>query len=508
MADFKDAIILKDGVSKPLKEISKNAEKTSDSMRIAQKHAKKLQETYSHGLTGALRRLDAKLSISQAATERFSKRFEHINQLGQKIKSVGQGITVGVTLPVVAAGSEMVKAAADMQSMQQQLSTMLGDEAKGAKMFDDIKQMAAKTPFGTKDLMAATNTMLGFGISEKKVLPIMRQLGDISGGNAERFQSLALAFSQVSSAGKLQGQDLMQMINAGFNPLEAIAKRTGKTVGYWKEQMSKGKVTIKMVEQAMTDATSAGGRFYQMMEKQSKTALGQWSTFQDNLNQVLADFGEIILPKAIKVLQKLSSTLERFNSLSPGTKKTILLIGGFAAVLGPLITICGSLIMGIVKINVGLKALSTITKLSQLALLGWGGVIVIAIAGIIAAIVLLVKNWDKVTAAFKTAGQAIASFWSGLVTKLQGWISQIMGWLDGLLEKLGALAFLIPGLGAIKVGKLIGDKLGSSTTNNSYNNRQSSVVNNNNTTTTTNNYYGNNITPLTGGFYGQLQYVR
>jgi TP901 family phage tail tape measure protein len=80
-----------------------------------------------------------------------------------------------------------------------------------------------------------------------------------------------------------------------------------------------------MVEQAMKDATSEGGRFFGMMEKQSKTALGQWSTFQDNLNMLLAEFGKIILPTAIKGLQKLSSMLEWFNSLSTGTKKTILI---------------------------------------------------------------------------------------------------------------------------------------------------------------------------------------
>jgi tape measure domain-containing protein len=200
--------------------------------------------------------------------------------------------------------------------------------------------------------------MLGFGIAQEKVLPLMSQLGDISGGNADRFQSLALAFSQVSSAGKLQGQDLNQMINAGFNPLESIAKRTGKSVGYWKEQMSKGKVTTQMVEQAMKDATSQGGRFFGMMDKQSKTALGQWSTFQDNLNMLLAEFGKIILPTAISVLQKLSSALERFNSLSEGAKKTILVIGGIAAAIGPVITIVGALIKSVAGLNVALAFLA------------------------------------------------------------------------------------------------------------------------------------------------------
>ena len=257
------------------------------------------------GINKNIEELDKSIKGATVRLENLKKKTENIAKLGNKIKDVGKGMTLGVTLPVVAMGGAMVKAAADIEAMQQQLSTMLGSAEAGGKMFEEIKTMAAKTPFETKDLMAATNTMLGFGIAQEKVLPLMNQLGDISGGNAQRFQSLALAFSQVSSAGKLQGQDLLQMINAGFNPLESIAKRTGKSVGYWKEQMSKGKVTVDMVEQAMKDATSEGGRFFGMMEKQSKTALGQWSTFQDNLNMVLAEFGKIILSTSIELSKNL-----------------------------------------------------------------------------------------------------------------------------------------------------------------------------------------------------------
>lgn len=339
-----------DGITKATNTFNKKVDKSQDSL-------KKWATSFTTPAR-QLENLNGKLKGASVALEHYKSKYEQIGKLGDKIKGIGQGLTVGLTLPIVGLGGAMVKSAADMEAMQQQLSTMLGSEMKGAEMFDKIKVMAAKTPFGTKDLMSATNTMLGFGIAEKKVLPLMQQLGDISGGNADRFQSLALAFSQVSAAGKLQGQDLLQMINAGFNPLEAIAKRTGKTVGYWKEQMSKGAVTVEMVEQAMKDATSEGGRFYQMMEKQSKTALGQWSTFQDNLNQVLADFGQIILPYAIKGLQKLSKSLEWFQGLTDKQKKMILVFGGFLAVLGPILTAFGGLISTVSTLIPLLQAIS------------------------------------------------------------------------------------------------------------------------------------------------------
>lgn len=403
MANFQDTIILRDKVSKTIIKISQSFQK-----------------------------FDSQIGKTTKLLERFEERTKNLKKVGENVRGVGKAFTVGVTLPVLAMGTAMVKAAADIEAMQQQLSTMLGSAEAGGKMFEEIKTMAAKTPFETKDLMAATNTMLGFGIAQEKVLPLMNQLGDISGGNAQRFQSLALAFSQVSSAGKLQGQDLNQMINAGFNPLESIAKRTGKSVGYWKEQMSKGKVTVDMVEQAMKDATSQGGRFFGMMEKQSKTALGQWSTFQDNLNMVLAEFGKIILPTAIKGLQKLSKILEWINGLSPNMKKFVLIVMGIGAAIGPLLLVLGQFVVilsalpkALIGARIGMSLLSKsilgVGK-SLWALLAnpatWGFVAIAAtVWGLIKAIEWLIKKLtilknEKLSASsFKITDDTLA-YWS------------------------------------------------------------------------------------------------
>lgn len=434
MADFKDRFILQDKVSETLINISVGLEK-----------------------------LNGKLEKAQKNIDAFKAKTEKIKAVGENLTNLGGKMTVGVTLPVVAMGGAMVKAAADIESMQQQLETMTGSAEAGGKMFEAIKTMAAKTPFETKDLMKATNTMLGFGIAQEKVLPLMNQLGDISGGNADRFQSLALAFSQVSSAGKLQGQDLNQMINAGFNPLESIAKRTGKSVGYWKEQMSKGKVTTKMVEQAMKDATSQGGRFFGMMEKQSKTALGQWSTFQDNLNMLLAEFGKIILPTAISVLQKLSSALERFNSLSEGTKKTILVIGGIAAAIGPVITVVGALIKSVAGLNVALASLAA-------------NPVVAAITGISVAVVGLLKLVEKLIGALtklKAAKISGKSFNLKSESNLEFWSDE--------KKKLGAKEF---------------NKKYDRSIQKAVKNYDNSQKNSNNATTTNNSTVNNYFTPI------------
>nr|WP_269456685.1 tape measure protein [Vaginimicrobium propionicum] len=145
---------------------------------------------------------------------------------------------------------------------------------------------AARTPFGMEDLAKATQTLMGFGMSAEESQVRLKQLDDISQGDAGKFESLTLAFAQMSSTGKLTGQDLNQMINAGFNPLEEISRKTGKSIGELKEEMAKGAISADMVADAFASATSEGGRFYGAMDAQSKTFSGQLATLKDGVDNL------------------------------------------------------------------------------------------------------------------------------------------------------------------------------------------------------------------------------
>ena len=419
----------------------------------------------------SLEMISRKLGVFEKRAEKARKRLEQLTKTGDKLKSLGTKLTVGLTVPIVALGVASLKCASDFEKMQEQLSIMLGSAEKGKKMFDDITKFASQTPLETKDIMQATNTMLSFGIASDKVLEYQRQLGDIAGGNADRFRSLALAFSQASSAGKLQGQDLMQMINAGFNPLEQIAKKTGKTVGYWKEQMSKGKVTMDMVTQAMKDATSEGGRYHNMMLKMSKTAGGQLSTLQDNWNMVLAQFGREILPIAIKGMSALSNLLAKINAMTPAQKKFLVVVASIVAIIGPLVAGIGTVITAITGLSVVAGALGVTLGVA----LGWIAGIPLAIGAIVTALVLLWKNWHKI--------------WEGIKNITRNVINGILNFINKLIDKLGPLAYLIPGLAQIKLGKDIAGFVGDRINQNSV--RQNQTNNNFSNTYNTSNYYGN-----------------
>jgi len=207
---------------------------------------------------------------------------------------------------------------AQMESYTASFKTMLGDEAAAQQLVIDLRKEAAATPFGMQDLASATQTLMGFGISATDAQKYMKQLGDISQGNAERFKSLTLAFSQMSATGKLTGQDLNQMINAGFNPLLEMSEKTGKSIAQLKEEMSAGAISADMVAAAFESATSAGGRFYGAMEEQSKTFAGQLATLQDNVEalkgqlteELTTALADTVMPMVNDWIARLSEALE------------------------------------------------------------------------------------------------------------------------------------------------------------------------------------------------------
>jgi len=155
---------------------------------------------------------------------------------------------------------------ARMEQYTTSFTTMLGDQAKAQQLVNDLKAEAARTPFGMEDLAKNTQTLMAFGISADEAQLRLGQLGDISQGDAQKLESLTLAFAQMSSTGKLTGQDLNQMINAGFNPLEEMSRKTGKSIGELKDEMAKGAISADMVADAFASATAEGGRFYGAMD--------------------------------------------------------------------------------------------------------------------------------------------------------------------------------------------------------------------------------------------------
>ena len=229
--------------------------------------------------------------------------------------------------------TSIVNVRKEMQSLHTSFSVLLGDQAKADAMFGELKDFAVSTPLMLKDLAAGAQTMLGFNIEAEKVIPMLKAIGDISMGDAQRFQSLSLAFSQMSATGKLMGQDLLQMINAGFNPLTEISRKTGKGISELKEEMSAGAISAEMVADAFMSATQKGGKFYGMLEKQGKTLKGQFNALQgaiDDMFNALGEKGEGAISATVGGITELVKNYEKVGHV---LEALIIAYGSYKAAL-------------------------------------------------------------------------------------------------------------------------------------------------------------------------------
>lgn len=271
----------------------------------------------------------------QEASNQFKKVGDQATKEGNKIdgalKKVGMAVgAYFATAQLQAFAQKVIQVRSEVEKLQVSFKTLAGAEA-GGKLFEEIRQFAAATPLLVKDLASAAQTMLGFGISAEKIMPNLRAIGDISMGDAQKLQSLSLAFSQMTATGKLMGQDLLQMINAGFNPLEEISRKTGQSIGVLKEKMSEGAISAEMVRDAFMSATSEGGKFNGMLEAQSKTIAGQMSNLEGAMDDAMNALGENFQPIIVEAIGGLTELVKNFDTVGKVILTCVEAVGAYKA---------------------------------------------------------------------------------------------------------------------------------------------------------------------------------
>ena len=353
-----------------------------------------------------------------------------LGAIGEGATKAGKALTVGLTTPLIALGTAGVKYNAQMEDFQANLTTLLGSADKAKDMLETLKQMANTTPFETSDLLEATQMMLGFGLQADKTTGYLQTLGDISMGNSEKLMSLTRAFSQIGAAGKATMEDINQMIDAGFNPLQIIAEQTGKSMADLRDEVSEGKVSFEDIAGAMQTATSEGGRYYNAMEKASQTMNGKLSTAMDALNTALGNLTQSLLPIVTQVVEKITEWANAFANLDQETQATILKIAGVLAVAGPILGTIGKISSGISSlITVGSKLNKTFNLGSKaVKLLGSAfsfltspaGIVITAITAIVGAIVYLWNTNEGFRNAVINTWNAICNFFRSIPGFFQG----------------------------------------------------------------------------------------
>lgn len=259
------------------------------------------------------------------------------SQFGGSLSSASNTLMAfGVTLGAVGFASFIrgsLVAAASMEATQIQLEVLLGSAEKGQQAMTDLWRLAVETPLTFPDVTQAARTIVQYDAAGQDLAATLRMLGDVTGGDAMRFQRMALAFGQVHAAGKLMGQEVLQMVNAGFNPLSEISRVTGRSMSQLRKDMREGSITVEMVRAAFESATGPGGRFHNMLARIGQTTSGQFSIMKDELFAAMREFGDFIIQGfSLKdVLKSISagagSVVTFLKEMSPETKEMIGNIG-------------------------------------------------------------------------------------------------------------------------------------------------------------------------------------
>lgn len=269
-------------------------------------------EIDAEGFNSAVKRIASETSKLSTGLGRFSEVAIGINQAFDLVRNtVGK---VGQSLKKVID----VGAANELQKLN--LTTLFKGNAKAAEdMFARISKYGKETVYDKEGLIEAQKTMMSFGISGEQAFATLKQIGDIAMGDGQKMQSLALAFSQATSTGKLMGQDLLQMINAGFNPLAVISEHTGESMASLKEKMSQGAISAEMLAQAFQWATEEGSLFYKGAESAGSTTEGKINQLKDTFNEFLIGAFNQLQPVINAVLDFSTNVL----SAIPGVLATI-----------------------------------------------------------------------------------------------------------------------------------------------------------------------------------------
>ena len=358
---------------------------------------------------------------------------------------------------------------ATMESYLTNFKVMLGSEEAAATKLSEIRKMAASTPFSLDDLTSGTQTLLQFGIAADDTTGVLKMLGDISLGNADKLQTLVRAYGKMSSAQKVTLENVNMMIDAGFNPLNQICDATGESMSALYKRISDGKVGFNELEAAVEAATSQGGQFYNGMLEASQTFNGRMSTLKDNLaaltgeltSGLFAALGDLVVKLNEVVVSfldndekiaRLKDTIGIATAVIVAAGTAFLTYKGYVAAATAAEAIHTATTTAMTAAHKAAEAGATGLKLAQAALnavisANPVGLFVAALAALAAGLVTAYQTSETFRTAVNSAFSAVQKIAQSAIGTVVDWINELVAKIKGAAA---ALANLKSGVGAAK----------------------------------------------------------
>lgn len=294
------------------------------------------------------------------------------------LKSVGKGILDAVggfakyaamagVAAAATAGIATIKFGADLEQTRLQLQVMLGDVEKGNALLKEFNTFANVTPFSNDEVIKAGKVLLSYGMSVSEIRSTLKSAGDASAATGKDFEELSAIIGKVYAKGVADSEALNQINEAGIPILKELADMYGVTARQVYKMAENGKLASSIVLAAFQRMTSQGGMFFDMMDKQSRTLKGAWSTFTGQMQYAAAVVGEQLVPLFTEGTNSANSLAAALVAAAESGQ----LLADIVAVLDPIIGMlagatANAIVFGAVLSEIGKTGANVIGALGEL----------------------------------------------------------------------------------------------------------------------------------------------
>lgn len=395
-------------------------------------------------------------SLPTAKVQELSKEFEEIgkklNDVGGKLEDVGKKF-MALTGAITGLATAGIAYNAELEKQTTLFTTLTGSAEEAEEVLNAIKEDAKSSPFDTQSLITANQYLISTGIEAENSRETISALGDAisatGGGNSE-LQRMAQNLQQIQNVGKASSMDMKQFAMAGIDIWGILADSTGKTV----EELQGMDITFDMINEALIQASSEGGRYYGAMSAQAETLNGKISLLKSTFQELLGELTEVLVPIVKQVIDYIQDWVNKLKSLDDGQKENITKIALMVASIGPLLTIIGKLIgqsgLGglFTTISTFLKSEKFVGWIAKVAEAGGGlkgvlGVLGKALTSTTGIIGIVVTAFVLLYTKSEVFRNAVNDLVSTLASILKPILDVIIGVINKVIEVLGGIAGVI-----------------------------------------------------------------
>ncbi len=240
-------------------------------------------------------------------------------------------VGIGAAVATVKTFFSSLSGSAKLEQLNIAFETFLGSADKAKGVIADLRKCADVPPFETEPVSQAGRALLAFGFSAEELIPTLTKVGDVASGTGKDFNELALIYGKARAEGRIQNDTLNQLAEAGIPIYQELAKVLKVNESQIRKLAEQGKIGFKDLQTVFTNLTSEGGRFAGLMERQSQSLDGLFSTLASTIRNKITNATNDLLP-AIKELTRgfidflstpVSETLEKERQAFNGTALAI-----------------------------------------------------------------------------------------------------------------------------------------------------------------------------------------